>query len=204
MPQRDPRKSESDAARARRRRRPIFRWTRTSPQDLAPLDAFASWLPRLQRACPSAGLDGIAGAMLPKPASFVNTFILIERYISAPRRETPGSPSTPAHRTSRYASMRFPRPLWRPCIRPSASICSLGQRMARCVSRRRCADGYADCCCWESAAQRRRMPIAGSMRMEWPTTPTILRKVSSPKFINQCHEWRHLSNRRPSELLGNL
>src|SRR5690606_7191355 len=35
------------------------------------------WLPRHQRACPSAGLDG--AARLPPPGRHVNRFILIER-----------------------------------------------------------------------------------------------------------------------------
>ena len=76
--------------RAWRTGRTIFRQTRRSPQDLAPRRRLrVCWLPRHQRACPSAGLDG--GARVPPAPTGVNRFIRIERWL------TP-SPSRPVCR----------------------------------------------------------------------------------------------------------
>jgi len=54
---------------------------KASPQDLAPTRhaGLGRWLPRLQRACPSAGLDG--GARLPASGGDVNRSIKMERWL---------------------------------------------------------------------------------------------------------------------------
>jgi len=71
------RASRSPAFAMQRTGEPSF-GGRSVPQDLAPGRRLrVAWLPRLQRACPSAGLDG--GATLPAALADVNRFMRMKR-----------------------------------------------------------------------------------------------------------------------------
>ncbi len=140
----------------------------TSPQDLAPNAGACAlrWLPRHQRACPSAGLDG--EAKMPPPLYDVNRFMRMERYIFIRYHQLRDEPHTCALLgPSRWrASARTPH-------RPARTRLGICRCAADLYDIDRCAAALAlDRSCGHDLARRNDVADSARTRRQRPITAT--------------------------------